>query len=106
MKRIHNTKQGDWNSLSAYMRDIAAQPQHSEDELRSVAARAARGDVAAQETLVRANLRLVVAIAHQYGSYGLPLADVVSEGNIALIRAAQLYDPKFGTKFSTYASVW
>jgi RNA polymerase sigma factor (sigma-70 family) len=106
MKRIHTTKQGDWNSLSAYLRDLSAQPQHSEDELRDIAARAAGGDVAAQESLVRAHLRLVVAIAQQYGSYGLPLADVISEGNIALIRAAQLYDPRFGTKFTTYASVW
>jgi RNA polymerase primary sigma factor len=77
-----------------------------EEELQETGARAAAGEVAAQEKLVRSHLRLVVSIAHQYGGYGLPLADIVAEGNIALIRAAELYNPKFGTKFTTYASVW
>jgi RNA polymerase primary sigma factor len=49
---------------------------------------------------------LVVKIAHQYAGFGLPLADLISEGNLGLMRAAELYDPKFGTKFLTYASVW
>jgi DNA-directed RNA polymerase sigma subunit (sigma70/sigma32) len=107
MKRIHTTKQGDWNSLSAYLRDLSAQPQHSEDELRDIAARAACGDVAAQESLVRAHLRLVVAIAQQYGSYGLPAGgrDLRGQhrphprGPSSTTRASAPNSP-------TYASVW
>lgn len=106
MTRIQHSKPGDWTSLNAYVREISSQTPLSEEELRDVAALAAQGDVAAQEQLVRAHLRLVVSLARQYAGYGLPLADLVSEGNIGLIRAAQLYDPKFGTKFTTYASVW
>jgi RNA polymerase primary sigma factor len=106
MKRSNQLKFGDWTALNAYMREINQIPMLAEDELQATGARAAKGDVAAQELLVRTHLRLVVSIAHQYGGYGLPLADIVAEGNIALIRAAELYDPKFGTKFTTYASVW
>lgn len=106
MKSTDNNDSGNWNSLSSYLREISAEPQLSEDELRTTTALAAGGDVAAQERLVRSHLRLVVTLARQYAGYGLPVADLVSEGNIGLIRAAQLYDPKFGTKFSTYAAVW
>ncbi len=106
MKHITEARNGNWSALDAYLRDIHSQPTLTEDSLIETAARAAKGDVAAQEMLVRSHLRLVAAIAHQYGGYGLPLADIISEGNIGLIRAAELYDPKFGTKFGTYASVW
>lgn len=78
----------------------------SHEEITALGARACKGDVDAQETLVRTHLRLVVKIAHQYAGFGLPLADLISEGNLGLLRAAELYDPKFGTKFLTYASVW
>jgi RNA polymerase primary sigma factor len=106
MKHINEARKGDWSALDAYLRDIHSQPTLTEESLVETAALAAKGDVAAQELLVRSHLRLVSSIAHQYGGYGLPLADIISEGNIGLIRAAELYDPKFGTKFSTYASVW
>lgn len=106
MKRSNQLKFGDWSALDAYLREINQIPMLAEDELVETGVRAAKGDVAAQEKLVRSHLRLVVSIAHQYAGYGLPLADIVAEGNIALIRAAELYDPKFGTKFTTYASVW
>ena len=106
MKRSNQLKFGDWTALDAYLREINQIPMLEEEDLQETGARAAKGDVAAQEKLVRSHLRLVVSIAHQYACYGLPLADIVAEGNIALIRAAELYDPKFGTKFTTYASVW
>jgi RNA polymerase primary sigma factor len=106
MKHINEARKGDWSALDAYLRDIHSQPTLTEESLVETAARASKGDVAAQELLVKSHLRLVSSIAHQYGGYGLPLADIISEGNIGLIRAAELYDPKFGTKFSTYASVW
>jgi RNA polymerase primary sigma factor len=105
MKR-NNIKFGDWSALDAYLQEINVIPLLTEEELTETGLRAAKGDVSAQEKLVRTHLRLVVSIAHQYAGYGLPLADIVAEGNIALIRAAELYNPKFGTKFTTYASVW
>lgn len=106
MKRISIAKTGDWTALDAYLRDVGQSPTPTEEETTALGIRAAAGDVAAQEQLVRDHLRLVVKIAHHYAGFGLPLADLVSEGNIGLMRAAELYDPKFGTKFSTYASVW
>lgn len=106
MKTNSNQNLSGWSALDAYLREINAIPALGESELAEVAGKASKGDTAAQERLVRSHLRLVVAISQQYGNYGLPLADVIAEGNIALMRAAELYDPKFGTKFSTYASVW
>lgn len=78
----------------------------TDEEAASVGGKACQGDVDSQEALVKAHLRLVVRIAHHYAGFGLPLADLIAEGNLALIRAAELYNPKFGTKFTTYASVW
>lgn len=106
MTRIHNANHGDSDSLSIYLREISAQPHLTPEELEQTTARAAAGDVAAQEQLVRSHLPLVVALARPYAAYGLSLSDLISEGNIGLIRAAQLFDPGFGTRFSTYASVW
>lgn len=106
MKRIPMNRSGDWQALDRYFRDVAAMPQLSEEDAASVGVRACGGDVAAQEKLVTSHLRLVVRIAHQYSGFGLPLADIISEGNIGLIRAAELYNPQFGTKFTTYATVW
>lgn len=97
---------GNWSAMDAYLRDINTIPMLAEEELRETGMRAAQGDLPAQEALVRSHLRLVVSIAHQYSCYGLSLGDVVAEGNVALMRAAELYDPKFGTKFATYATVW
>lgn len=78
----------------------------TDEEAIETGAQACAGDVAAQEKLVKSNLRLVVRIAHHYAGFGMQLADLIAEGNLALIRAAELYNPKFGTKFTTYASVW
>jgi RNA polymerase sigma factor (sigma-70 family) len=64
------------------------------------------GDAIARSRLIRANLRLVVKIARDFEGRGLSLEDLVGEGNLGLIRAAQEFDPKFGTRFSTYASHW
>lgn len=106
MKRISINRSGDWQALDTYLREVADMPQLSEEEALTTGTRASTGDVAAQEELVKAHLRLVVRISHQYSGFGLPLADIISEGNIGLIRAAELYNPKFGTKFTTYATVW
>jgi RNA polymerase primary sigma factor len=106
MKSISNARSGDWSALDAYLRDVSQMEQMTDEEATALGAKACAGDVAAQERLVKSHLRLVVRIAHHYAGFGLPLADLISEGNIALIRAAELYNPKFGTKFTTYASVW
>jgi RNA polymerase primary sigma factor len=106
MKRISIAHRGDWNTLDTYLREVAQMPVLSDEATTALGARACRGEVDAQEQLIHSHLRLVVRIAHHYAGFGLPLADLVSEGNIGLLRAAELYDPKFGTKFTTYASVW
>src|SRR5262245_1774798 len=106
MKNISNARSGDWSALDAYLRDVSQMEQMTDEEASTLGSKACAGDVDAQERLVKAHLRLVVRIAHHYAGFGLPLADLISEGNIALIRAAELYNPKFGTKFTTYASVW
>lgn len=106
MNRLLHARQGDWSALDAYLKELNQLPSPSEEEIATLGAKAAAGDVDAQEQLVRSHLRLVVRIAHHYGGFGMPLADLISEGNLGLMRAAELYDPEFGTKFSTYASVW
>src|SRR3984893_18469278 len=65
-----------------------------------------KGDPAARERMINANLRLVVTIAHDYVNLGLPLLDLISEGNIGLTKAVERFDPKKGAKLSTYAMWW
>jgi RNA polymerase primary sigma factor len=106
MNRLSSAKTGDWSALDSYLRDVAQYPNLSDEETFRLGAVGCQGDVDAQEKLVKSHLRLVVKIAHQYAGFGLPLADLIAEGNLGLIRAAELYNPKFGTRFLTYASVW
>jgi RNA polymerase primary sigma factor len=72
----------------------------------SLAKRIARGDNEARDRLIKANLRLVVKIAHGFEGLGLPLLDLVGEGCVGLVKAAERFDPKKGAKFSTYAAWW
>ncbi len=78
----------------------------SRDEESALAARIAAGDRGARNRLVQANLGLVVTIARRYVDGGLDLDDLVGEGNLGLIRAAEEFDPRFGARFSTYAVCW
>jgi RNA polymerase primary sigma factor len=75
------------------------------DEVR-LAKRIKRGDEEAEQQMIKANLRLVVKIAQDYSRYGLPLLDLISEGNIGLMKAVKRFDPKKGGKLSTYAAWW
>jgi RNA polymerase primary sigma factor len=75
-------------------------------EERSLAEAIANGEADARDRLVRANLRLVVKIARDYLRRGLDMDDLIGEGNIGLLRAAEKFDPSFGVKFSTYAAYW
>jgi RNA polymerase primary sigma factor len=77
----------------------------AEEEVR-LAHRVARGDQQAKDILTEANFRLVVSIARRYSVPGIPLADLIQEGNIGLIRAVEKFDPSRGFRFSTYATWW
>jgi RNA polymerase primary sigma factor len=94
------------NQLQAYYRDINQISLLSAAEERDLADAIARGDRDARGRMIRANLRLVVKIARDYVGRGMVLDDLIGEGNVGLIRAAEEYDPRFGTRFSTYASYW
>ncbi len=76
------------------------------EEEKETTIRAAAGDEKAREKLIRSNLRLIVSIAKEYVNRGLSFLDLIEEGNLGLIRAAQGYDPSKGHKFSTYATWW
>jgi len=94
------------NSIKLYLREIGQVPLLTPaDEVR-LAARIKKGDAAARTQMIKANLRLVVKIAHDYANLGLPLLDLISEGNIGLMKAVERFDPKKGGKLSTYAAWW
>ena len=93
-------------SLERYLREVSRWGLLSADAERDLARRTAKGDPAALEDMVNRNLRLVVYWAKRYRSSGLPIQDLIQEGNIGLMRAAEKFDPGKGTRFSTYASWW
>jgi RNA polymerase primary sigma factor len=93
-------------SLERYLAEVRMQPPLTDEEAAKIFQSARQGDAAARERIVLAHLGLVTRIAFQYSGFGLPLADLISEGNLGLLRAAELFDPRFGVAFSTYASVW
>jgi len=76
------------------------------EEERELGARVQAGDLEAREHLIRANLRLVVSIAKMYSDRGLSLQDLIAEGNVGLLKAAEKFDPEAGCRFSTYGSWW
>lgn len=94
------------NSLRMYMREIAKTPLLSREEEVQLAGKIAQGDKSARDKMISANLRLVVKIAQDYSNYGLPLSDLISEGNIGLMKAVDRFDPEKGGKLSTYAAWW
>lgn len=93
-------------ALQLYMREVGQVPLLTIAEENSLAARIKNGDDAAREHMIRANLRLVVKIAREYEGLGLPLLDMINEGNIGLMKAVERFDPAKGGKLSTYASWW
>ncbi len=92
--------------LQRYLREMAEVPLLTIDQENELAARIQRGDDAAREHMIRANLRLVVKIAREYEGMGLPLLDMINEGNIGLMKAVERFDPAKGGKLSTYAAWW
>jgi RNA polymerase sigma factor (sigma-70 family) len=93
-------------NLSAYFGEISRIPLLTRDEEVALARRVQAGDEAAKTKLTEANLRLVVQVARRYLNRGLPLPDLIEEGNLGLIRAVEKFDPERGTRFSTYATWW
>ena len=92
--------------IRLYMREIGQVPLLTIQQEIDLAKRIKKGDAAAREHMIRANLRLVVKIARGYENYGLPLLDLISEGNIGLMKAVERFDPAKGAKLSTYAAWW
>jgi RNA polymerase primary sigma factor len=92
--------------LSTYLAEISKIPLLSTSEEIRLAKRARKGDAEARHKLIVSNLRLVVSIAKKYLYYGLPLLDLIEEGNLGLMKAVARFDPMRGCKFSTYATWW
>jgi RNA polymerase primary sigma factor len=93
-------------ALTAYLNQIGRIPLLTPGEERRLAERVQRGDAAARRKMIEANLRLVVSIARRWQGNGVELPDLISAGNLGLIRAVELFDPARGCKLSTYATRW
>ena len=96
----------DNDTMKLYMQNIGQYSLVTPQEEVELAAKIAAGDEAARAKLIRSNLRLVVKIAHDFKGLGLPLLDLISEGNIGLMRAVEKFDPSEGAKLSSYAAWW
>jgi RNA polymerase primary sigma factor len=94
------------NSLQVYLKEIREESLLSAAEECELADAIARGDKDARTRMIQANLRLVVKIARDYVGRGMALDDLIGEGNLGLIRATKEFEPRYGTRFSTYASYW
>jgi RNA polymerase primary sigma factor len=93
-------------AFKLYLREIGQVKLLTPGEEIELAAKIKKGDKKAREQMIKANLRLVVKIAHDYEGFGLPLLDLISEGNIGLMKAVERFDPSKGGKLSTYGSWW
>jgi len=92
--------------IKIYLREIGQIPLLTPEQEVELAAKIKKGDLAARALMIKSNLRLVVKIAHDYANLGLPLLDLISEGNIGLMKAVERFDPAKGGKLSTYAAWW
>ena len=92
--------------LETYLKEINETALLTANDEKELSNRISAGDGAARDRMVRANLRLVVNIARGYSGKGLPLQDLIEEGNLGLLRAVEGFDPNMNTRFSTYASYW
>lgn len=94
------------DALSMYMRAVGEVPLLTPKEEAKLASRIRRGDEQAREHMIRANLRFVIKMAREYEHLGLPLLDLINEGNIGLMLAVDRFDPRKGAKLTTYSSWW
>ncbi|MGA2507988.1 MAG: RNA polymerase sigma factor RpoD/SigA [Chitinispirillaceae bacterium] len=93
-------------ALELYLKDIARNKALTSEEEGTLAARIKKGDKLALDTLVKANLRFAVSVARKYQNQGIPLSELISEGNIGLIKAAKRFDERKNFKFISYAVWW
>jgi RNA polymerase primary sigma factor len=94
------------DSLQRYMQEIGKTPLLTREEENQLAAQIRRGNRRARERMIKANLRLVVKISYDYANFGMPLLDLINEGNIGLMKAVERFNPRKGAKLSTYAALW
>src|SRR5919201_1733088 len=94
------------DSLTSYLAEVRRQSVPTVEEEIDLGRRIQAGDADALHELVERNLRFVVQVAGKYQGYGLPLADLINEGNLGLLHAARRFDPERGTRFITYAVWW
>ena len=106
ISRVGSRNSGDDRSLDTYLKEIRTIPVLNLQEEMALARDARNGVNGAINKLIQANLRFVVVVARQYQNQGLPLSDLINEGNIGLIKAAQRYDEHKGFKFISYAVWW
>ncbi len=111
INKLETIKEKDFNvpttnSLKLYLKEISEIPLLTIAEERNLAIKIAEGDIEAKDLFIKSNLRLVVSIASKYTERGLPLLDLIQDGNLGLMKATDKYDITKGFKFSTYASHW
>jgi RNA polymerase primary sigma factor len=94
------------DSIKAYLKDIRPIPLLTSEEEIDLSRKVQKGDKGARDHMIRANLRLVISIAKRYMNLGVPLGDLIEEGNIGLMRGVEKFDPTRGYRFSTYAAWW
>ncbi|MCK5014882.1 MAG: RNA polymerase sigma factor RpoD/SigA [Candidatus Omnitrophica bacterium] len=94
------------DSIKAYLKDIRPIPLLTSGEEIDLAKKLKKGDKNARDKMIRANLRLVISIAKRYVNLGVPLSDLIEEGNIGLMKSVEKFDPDRGFRFSTYAAWW
>jgi RNA polymerase primary sigma factor len=103
---IVRSASGSESILSLYLREACETRLLTPSEEIELADRISHGDEQARDQMIRANLRFVIKIAREYEHLGMPLLDLINEGNIGLMRAVEKFDPAKGAKFSSYASLW
>lgn len=103
---VRNLPSSERSTLKLYLQEIGQTPLLKPEEEVSLARKIQKGDKSARDRMIKANLRLVVKIANDYANFGLPVQDLISEGNIGLVKAVERFDPDKGGKLSTYAAWW
>src|SRR5438045_4479042 len=106
MKKSYMAAEDSDTGIKIYLREIGQIPLLTPEQEIELAAKIKKGDREARALMIRSNLRLVVKIAHDYANLGLPLLDLISEGNIGLMKAVERFDPAKGGKLSTYGAWW